>query len=262
MAQIAADAIRAAKDRASKAVALIERMEPYVNRRYDEDSVSAWINGRTVPPADALLAAAKATDLSLDEWLEDSDEPREHSSRHNRHADVTHVFPTRSEFTSRMPPHQLFDDAREILAMGISLNLLCQQYSTNSLRLLIEKGCMIKCLFLKPGGTAMTAREAEEHYLAGELSRLTQLNIDILEALRRNLPGNRRRLLEIRTYDSTVRFNVVLINETTGIIQPYLPILRGIDSPTLVLRRREPDGGLYSTFSEMFHAAWEQHTTS
>src|SRR5215470_17884837 len=91
MAQIAADALRMAKERASKAAALIERMEPYVNRRYDEDSVSAWINGRTVPPADALLAAAKATDLSLDEWLQDSDEPHDHSSLHDRHADVTHV---------------------------------------------------------------------------------------------------------------------------------------------------------------------------
>jgi hypothetical protein len=38
------------------------------------------------------------------------------------------VFPTRGEFTYAMPPHTLFDEAKDIRAAGLSLNLVCQQY--------------------------------------------------------------------------------------------------------------------------------------
>jgi transcriptional regulator with XRE-family HTH domain len=70
MAELAVQAMREAKSRAAKASVLVVRMEPLVGRRYDEDSVSAWIRGRTVPPADALLAAAKVTGVSIDEYLQ------------------------------------------------------------------------------------------------------------------------------------------------------------------------------------------------
>lgn len=69
MAELAVQAMQEAKARAGKASVLVARMEPLVGRRYDEDSVSAWIRGRTVPPADALLAAAKVTGLSVDDFL-------------------------------------------------------------------------------------------------------------------------------------------------------------------------------------------------
>jgi hypothetical protein len=70
MAKLAVEAMQEAKERAGKASVLVVRMEPLVGRRYDEDSVSAWIRGRTVPPADALLAAAKVTGISIDEYLQ------------------------------------------------------------------------------------------------------------------------------------------------------------------------------------------------
>jgi hypothetical protein len=257
MAEIAANAIRIAKDRASKATALAERMEPWVNRRYDEDSVTAWINRRTVPPADALLAAAKATDLSLDDWLKDSVLPPQLTGLHDRHSDVTHVFATRGEFTSSIPPERLFAGARSIDAAGLSLNLLSQQFSTTSLRELVEQSCHIRCLFLAPHGTAIHAREEEEHYQSGDLSALTQLNIDILTALRRSLPARNRRHLEISTYDATIRFNILLVNDMIGVVQPYMPGIRGVDSPTFVLQRREK-GGLYPCYAQMFSALWQQ----
>jgi transcriptional regulator with XRE-family HTH domain len=37
--------------------------------RYSTSAVSNWINGRTMPPADVLLAAAQIAGLSLDEHL-------------------------------------------------------------------------------------------------------------------------------------------------------------------------------------------------
>jgi hypothetical protein len=260
MAQVAADAIRAARDRATKAATLVERMEPYVNRQYDEDSVSAWVNGRTVPPADALLAAAKATDLSLDEWLEDPEDAATFPSRRNRHADVTHVFATRGEFTSQIPLHKLLDNARRIDASGLSLNLLCQQYSTTSLRRLLDRGCVLRCLFLAPHSPAMVAREQEESYRHGDLSSLTQLNIDILMALRRSLATDVQPQLEIATYDQTMRFNLLLIDQRIGVVQPYLPVLRGLDSPTLVLRHRSAGPSILPKFTEVFQALWESRT--
>ncbi len=39
------------------------------NGRYSESAISNWINGRTMPPADVLLAAATIAGISLDERL-------------------------------------------------------------------------------------------------------------------------------------------------------------------------------------------------
>jgi transcriptional regulator with XRE-family HTH domain len=37
--------------------------------RYSESAISNWIKGRTMPPADVLLAAAKLAGISLDERI-------------------------------------------------------------------------------------------------------------------------------------------------------------------------------------------------
>ncbi len=92
-------------------------------------------------------------------------------------SDVVAVYPTRSEFTSRMPPHVLFDGARDIRAAGLSLNLIYQQYSDSRLLHLIEGGAKLRCLFLDPDGEAIRAREREEGYPDGYLSSLTRMNI-------------------------------------------------------------------------------------
>jgi hypothetical protein len=213
-----------------------------------------------VPPADALLAAAKATELSLDDWLLDSDLAPQLTGLHNRHADVTHVFATRGEFTSEIPPSRLFAAARKIDAAGLSLNIISQQFATASLRTLLEQDCHIRCLFLAPKGAAIHAREAEENYQGGDLAALTQLNIDILTALRRSLPVRNQRRLEIATYDVTIRFNITLVNDSIGVVQPYMPGMRGVDSPTFVLQR-QGNKGLYPRYAEVFSDLWNQRRT-
>lgn len=75
MALAAASIIRAARVQTPKAAVLVERMAPWVNRLYDADTVSTWVTGKVVPPADALLAAAKAVNLSIDLWLYDPSPP-------------------------------------------------------------------------------------------------------------------------------------------------------------------------------------------
>ena len=146
------------------------------------------------------------------------------------------MYATRSEFISNMPAHRLFDQARSIRACGLSLNLLCQQYSEHSLRRLAEGGTSIQCLFLDPDGVAIRQREEEENYSPGTLSDLTRINIRSLQDRVLNLlPEEARSRLEIATYDETIRFNIILVDDEIGIVQPYLPALRGIDSPTFVL---------------------------
>src|SRR5215469_2046047 len=84
MAAVAARVMEEAKNRAGKAAALAARMEPHVGRRYDEDSVSAWVRGQAVPPADAFLAAAKVTGVSLDGFLGDEQTYRDAEVRELR----------------------------------------------------------------------------------------------------------------------------------------------------------------------------------
>ncbi len=105
----------------------------------------------------------------------------------------------------------------------MSLNLLCQQYAEHNLRRLAEDGTSIQCLFLLREGA--------------------------------------RSRLEIATYDETIRFNIILIDDEIGVVQPYLPALRGIDSPTFVLRRRWQNQGLFPVFEAIVSSLWTRART-
>jgi hypothetical protein len=63
--QVLDEAVRAA----GTADALAMRMEPHVQKRYGNSAIYAYTNERAVPPGDALLAAALAAGISLDEKL-------------------------------------------------------------------------------------------------------------------------------------------------------------------------------------------------
>ncbi|MGH7883560.1 MAG: hypothetical protein ACREN8_11780 [Candidatus Dormibacteraceae bacterium] len=69
MAEISAKLIAKAKEEAGTGIELAREMEPYVGRLYGEDAVSTWITHRVVPPGDALLSAAWASGISIDQLL-------------------------------------------------------------------------------------------------------------------------------------------------------------------------------------------------
>jgi hypothetical protein len=208
-----------------------------------------------------LIAASivtQSTPLSADE-LDSGD--LLHQLLGNRYADVEAVFATRSEFMSAMPPRTLLADATTIAAAGLSLNLLCQQYADQDLRALVENGATARCLFLAPYGTAIAAREQEEGYPQGHLSALTEMNRQILlQRVRERLSESARDRLHVATYDTTIRFNILLVNHEVGVIQPYLSTARGVESPTFLLRRRRQHPGLYTVFEQMFDWLYEQST--
>jgi hypothetical protein len=166
-------------------------------------------------------------------------------------ADVAAVFATRAEFTYAMPPQVMFDDAQDIRAAGLSLNL-------QRLRHLVESGTRLECLFLDPDGDAIKARECEEGYTDHYLSTLTKLNIEVLARVRDRLPPEARDRLSLAVYDETIRFGIVLIDGATCVMQPYLPQARGVDSPTFLLRRDPGGVGLYNTFEQIYRELAER----
>ena len=173
-------------------------------------------------------------------------------------ADVTAVFSSRSEFASRMEPQVLFAGASQIRAAGLSLNIICQQVPDQELRRLLAGGTRLSCLFLDPEGEAMRCREREEAYAPGHLAGLTSLNIQIVARLRDQLPAPDRERVRLAVYDETIRFNIILVDDHTCVAQPYLPHARGIDSPTLLIRRGDAPGGLYPIFEQVYDSLEER----
>lgn len=85
------------------------------------------------------------------------------------------------------------------------------------------------------------AREAEEFYTD---STLTALNITMRTMLGNRLVPEAVKQLELRVYDETIRFNILLIDGAKGVVQPYLPQSRLADSATFVLTDNTASDGL------------------
>ncbi|HCT75657.1 MAG TPA: XRE family transcriptional regulator [Micromonosporaceae bacterium] len=174
-----------------------------------------------------------------------------------RFLDVAAIYTSRSAFGSAHPVHELFDDATDVRAVGLSLNMLCQQYSDTGLYKLASGGARLRLLLLDPAGDAILRRESEEGYQPGRLSTLNELNLGVLQRIRDRLPRDKQENLQVAVHDETIRFNVVLVDERLCVVQPYLPHSRGVESPTIVIERRTHVAGLYTVFEQVFASAWE-----
>jgi Domain of unknown function (DUF5919) len=173
-------------------------------------------------------------------------------------ADLAAVFASRSDFAAKVRAADLFDGAASIRAAGLSLNLICQQLPDQQLRRMLTDGTRLTCLFLDPQGEAIKAREREEEYPEGFLSGLNSLNIQVMARHRDKLPAEVRDRMQLRVYDETVRFNIVLVDDQACVVQPYLPQARGVDSPTLLIRRQPGSDGLYPIFEQVYEAIAER----
>ena len=89
------------------------------------------------------------------------------------------------------------------------------------------------------------------------LSDLTRINVrSVQDRVRRLLPEEARSRLEIAIYDETIRFNIIVVNEQLAVVQPYLPAVRGVDSPTFVLKRKWENRGLFPMFDAVISSLW------
>jgi hypothetical protein len=197
---------------------------------------------RSVPAANPMLSLSAARDLAAPAGV----------------ADIVAVFTSRSEFTSKVEPRSLLDGAARIRAAGLSLNLICQQLPDQQVLRMLAGGTQLSCLFLDPDGEAITAREHEEELEPGHLSTLTRLNIQVMTRLRDRMPAQTRDRVHLAVYDEAIRFNILLAGDHTCVVQPYLPRARGVDSPTIMLRRNESAEGLYPIFEQVYEAIAER----
>lgn len=170
-------------------------------------------------------------------------------------ADVEAVFATRLDFIRAMPPQELFETAQQIDMAGLSLNMLCQQYSDSDILRLLDTGTVIRCLFLDPNGTSIRDREIEEGHPAGLLTNLTDTNIRTLERIRNKASPRAPGSLLIRVYDQPIRFNITIIDAAVCVMQPYMPAARGVESPTFVARKSS-GRGIFTTFSDVLESMW------
>lgn len=174
----------------------------------------------------------------------------------SRTADVEAVYTSRLDFVRAMPPQEMFKTAQRIDLLGLSLNILCQQYSDTDILRLLEMGTIIRCMFLDPTGRYIAEREVEESHSAGTLVSLTQLNIQVLRRVQRLATSETPGRIEIRTYDAPPRFNITIVDDELCVMQPYLPQGRGLESPTFVARRSDGGEGIFDTFVNVFESMW------
>ncbi|WP_405432415.1 DUF5919 domain-containing protein [Micromonospora sp. NBC_00617] len=95
--------------------------------------------------------------------------------------------------------------------------------------------------------------------MPGHLSALTELNIqNLTRRIRTQLAPGVRDRLAVRVYDESIRANVLLIDDRLCIVQHYLPRMRGVDCPTMVIERTAQTSGLYAVFDDIFTSLWER----
>ena len=184
---------------------------------------------------------------------------RDHAQHHEpalviaagKYADLQAVYTSRTEFAADVTPASLFDNARDIRILGLSLNILCQSYPDQKIRRLLESGTTITCVFLDPKGQAIRDRAIEESLPENHLADLTDVNIHIMKRLRSKLSPAAQERFTLATYEAIPRVNVTLIDDEICVAQPYLPDTRGLDSPTFLIRR-QGDEGLYFTYSQVY----------
>lgn len=190
-----------------------------------------------------------------------SDNHRKTPDRGNRHLDLTGAYLSRPQLLSEVPLYHMIENASFVRASGLSLNLLIQHYPDAKIRHLVERGTRFQLLFLDPRSEAMKIREREEGYDTGFLAGLTEINLKIAkERVRSHLEAGKRDRMEIGVSDETLRFNITLIDDATGVIQPYLPQARGVDSPAFLVERRAQGGELFHTFEQIFTSLWDRAT--
>jgi hypothetical protein len=214
-----------------------EQLSDLVGWEVTPELITCWETDIT-PPGDVVTAAqilgGGPSQITVD-------------VREQALAGIEAAYATRAEFVAATNLDQIFDDATSIRAVGLSHNLICQQYPNEKLVNKLNGGGTVEVLFLQPGGESIAQREEEEGYEIGGLSSLTNLNLStLLQRVRSKLQPAAATNLKIGTYDETIRFNLIFLDHDLCIMQPYVHGDRGISTPTMVVKK-EPGPGIYET---------------
>jgi hypothetical protein len=175
-----------------------------------------------------------------------------------RYLDTACVFDSKTAFDNCIGVQRIFSHADEIKAIGISLNSILMNWGTNNLvKLVRERKCCIKLLFLEPNSTSTKLREKDEALIEGTISQVTSTNINLLKKVIGEL-GDDAKYLTYKVYDRMPFINMYIINNKIIILQHYLPGKRGQESPVYVIRDEGNETGLFCSYNEIFNQLWNE----
>ena len=228
---------------------------------YSVDTISAWERGKRKPSNQEIPRLARYLGMQDEELVgcikNEGNKALIHSSPVLENAFATwgelqHIYRNRTEFNKEFSYSKIFENAKHVLAVGIGLNAIAQNYSkADIIDSIIERECKYQLCFLEPDCQSCLGRENEEGYEEGFISDLTRLNIknmfNVVRQLRKK-DNPFTGLLEIRTYDFSPRFNIYIVDDSLMTVQWYA-YGRGSDTPTFVLRRQNSKG-LFEYYAE------------
>ena len=228
---------------------------------YSVDTISAWERRKRKPSNQEIPRLARYLGMQDEELAEcikhEGNKTPMHSNAMLENAFATwgelqHIYRNRSEFNREFSYNKIFENARHVLAVGIGLNAIAQNYSkADIIDSITERECQYQLCFLEPDCQSCLRRENEEGYEEGFISDLTRLNIknmfNVVRQLRKK-DDPFKGLLEIRTYDFSPRFNIYIVDDSLMTVQWYA-YGRGSDTPTFVLRRQN-NKGLFEYYAE------------
>jgi transcriptional regulator with XRE-family HTH domain len=227
---------------------------------YSESAISNWVNGRTMPPADVLLAAASLFGLPIDEVLGNegdgpywpgypTDEqlgqlrsavdklqaqvdaqlgqPEDRGAQDVR--DLRAVFASSSEVNRALPQVRSLAASSHVDAMGIGAADLLVQIARVTLAELVSSGLVLRLLLLDPDSEAGRARDAELRRGTGTYARHANSALEHLASVRELLPAEFRSRIQVRTYDETPFFDVTIYDSRRALVQLTMPKGRHVD---------------------------------
>lgn len=234
---------------------------------YSFETISAWERGKRTPSNQEIPRLAKFLEMSPEELASTITNSRSQPLKRNTQSanqwettfetwgELQQIYRNRTDFNRDFSYARMFEHAQSILAIGISLNIIANNYSKDDLaQSIIEENCKIQVCFLDPNGKRCAEREEEENYPARTLADLTNSSILLMQILRGHIgrtEPERSQNLEIRTYDLTPRFNIYIVDDTLMTVQNY-GYGRGGDTPTLLLKRKTR-GGLFDFYASAAH---------
>ncbi len=178
------------------------------------------------------------------------------SKRAIRYLDTACIFDSRTSFDSCVNYQRMFSEAHDIKALGISLNAITLNWGIKDLlKLVNEKKCSIRLLFLDPDSKATEDREIAENLSKNSIKNITYSNIELAKKVKKHL-GDLGNLFECRMYNDIPTLNMYIVNNSVILFQHYLIGIRGRECPVFVLRDEGRDSGLFATYKNIFEEIW------
>lgn len=175
-----------------------------------------------------------------------------------RYLDTACVFASRTSFDNCIGVQRIFSQAKEIKAMGISLNSIILNWGRNDLlRLIQNPTSKLMLLFLDPESDSTKMRESDESLPQGTISQITRTNLNIIKRLSKEIGDDSNKLM-YRLYDMTPYINMYIIDNKVIILQHYLSGLRGQEAPVFVIKDEGNESGLFNVYNALFKKTWEE----